>query len=184
LPQESINLIFTDPDYSSGSGKGYRELSQYGSRVLKPGAVMIVEAPHKYLYSVMAIMEIYGNPQDLHWRWLYSLLYTQGSQRRLRMGIRVMFKPLLCYSKGKWVNRGFVKDGFECAPMKKKRHKWQKNLDAYEYYIKRHTDPNDIVLDPFVGSGTTAIACRNLGRQFVVGDCDFKCCAKLAEELK
>ena len=37
--------------------------------------------------------------------------------------------------------------------------------------VKRHllhaTQPNDIVLDCFMGSGTTAIACKEIGRQFI-----------------
>lgn len=33
--------------------------------------------------------------------------------------------------------------------------------------IKLYSDPGDIILDPFMGSGTTAIAARKLGRQFI-----------------
>jgi site-specific DNA-methyltransferase (adenine-specific) len=29
------------------------------------------------------------------------------------------------------------------------------------------TNPNNIVLDPFMGSGTTGVACKNLGRNFI-----------------
>ncbi len=35
------------------------------------------------------------------------------------------------------------------------------------WFIKLFTKPGDIVLDPFVGSGTTAVAARSLGRRFV-----------------
>ena len=35
------------------------------------------------------------------------------------------------------------------------------------WFIELFTKPGDIVLDPFIGSGTTAIAARNLGRHFV-----------------
>lgn len=35
------------------------------------------------------------------------------------------------------------------------------------WFIKLFTNPNDVVLDPFMGSGTTAIACRNLNRHYV-----------------
>ena len=37
--------------------------------------------------------------------------------------------------------------------------------------IAATTDPGALVIDPFVGSGTTAVAAERLGRRFVVGDC-------------
>ena len=36
-----------------------------------------------------------------------------------------------------------------------------------EYLVKIHTNKNDIILDPFMGSGTTGIACMNTGRKFI-----------------
>lgn len=35
------------------------------------------------------------------------------------------------------------------------------------WFIKLFTEPGDIVLDPFIGSGTTAIACIELDRHFI-----------------
>ena len=40
-------------------------------------------------------------------------------------------------------------------------------LELPTWFIRLFTMPGDVVLDPFVGSGTTAIAARNLGRHFV-----------------
>lgn len=36
-----------------------------------------------------------------------------------------------------------------------------------EFFIKLFTQPGDVVLDPFIGSGTTAVPARRLGRRFV-----------------
>jgi site-specific DNA-methyltransferase (adenine-specific) len=49
-------------------------------------------------------------------------------------------------------------------------HPTQKPVALFEYLIRTYTEPGALVLDPFVGSGTTAIAARNLGRRFIVGD--------------
>ena len=36
-----------------------------------------------------------------------------------------------------------------------------------EYLIKTYTNENDLVLDCFMGSGTTGVACKNLNRNFI-----------------
>lgn len=46
-------------------------------------------------------------------------------------------------------------------------HEAQKPVGLVEYLIRLTTRENHIVLDPFMGSGTTAIACRNLNRRFI-----------------
>ena len=46
-------------------------------------------------------------------------------------------------------------------------HPTQKSLEAMEWVIERLTNENDIVLDPFIGSGTTGVACNNLNRYFI-----------------
>jgi len=184
FPAESAALFFTDPDYSEGSLLGFWLLAKQAPRILKQGGVLITEAPHKYLNAIQEVFQLHGGAQDLRWRWLYNFLFLEGAQRRLRMGIHVITKPLLCYSKGKWKNRGFVKDGLPVKPQKKVKHKWQKNLDGYLYFIERHTDEGDIVIDPFAGSGTTAFACRQLKRRFVVIDIDDQCCRQISEDLR
>jgi site-specific DNA-methyltransferase (adenine-specific) len=51
-----------------------------------------------------------------------------------------------------------------------KEHPTQKPLGLIEYLIESVSNVGDVILDPFVGSGTTAIAARNLGRNFIAGD--------------
>jgi DNA modification methylase len=36
-----------------------------------------------------------------------------------------------------------------------------------EYLISLCTNPNDIVFDPFMGTGTTGVACKSMGRKFI-----------------
>ena len=46
-------------------------------------------------------------------------------------------------------------------------HPTQKNIETMEWIIKRLTNEHDLVLDPFMGSGTTAIACLNTHRNYI-----------------
>ena len=49
-------------------------------------------------------------------------------------------------------------------------HPTQKPVALFEYLIRTYTQPGELVLDPCVGSGTTALAARNTGRHFICGD--------------
>ena len=46
-------------------------------------------------------------------------------------------------------------------------HPTQKPVALMEYLIKTYTNPSETVLDFTMGSGTTGVACANLGRQFI-----------------
>lgn len=48
-----------------------------------------------------------------------------------------------------------------------KLHTTQKPLALFERLIKASSNEGDTVLDPFMGSGTTGVACGNLGRNFI-----------------
>lgn len=46
-------------------------------------------------------------------------------------------------------------------------HPNQKSVAVCETFVKTYTKPGMLVVDPYMGSGTTGIACKNLGRDFV-----------------
>ncbi|HEX3683156.1 MAG TPA: site-specific DNA-methyltransferase [Bryobacteraceae bacterium] len=46
-------------------------------------------------------------------------------------------------------------------------HPTQKPLALFEYLIRTYSNPGDVVLDNCMGSGTTAVACMNTGRNFI-----------------
>lgn len=46
-------------------------------------------------------------------------------------------------------------------------HPTQKPVDLFEYLIRTYTNEGDVVLDNCIGSGTTAVACINTGRNFI-----------------
>jgi site-specific DNA-methyltransferase (adenine-specific) len=47
---------------------------------------------------------------------------------------------------------------------KNRFHPTQKSLALFEALVKKHSNPGDIVLDTFLGSGTTALAAKGCGR--------------------
>ena len=49
------------------------------------------------------------------------------------------------------------------------KHPTQKPLDLLKRIVLASTNENDVVLDPFCGSGTTGVACRNFGNRSFVG---------------
>ena len=56
---------------------------------------------------------------------------------------------------------------FSWDKQKSRLHPTQKPVAACEYFIATYTDKGDTVLDNCMGSGTTGVACRNLGRNFI-----------------
>jgi len=62
-----------------------------------------------------------------------------------------------------------------------KVHPNQKPVELFEFLIRSFTDEGAVVLDNCIGSGTTAIACLNTGRQFIGIELNAKYC-RLANE--
>lgn len=56
---------------------------------------------------------------------------------------------------------------FSWDKQKSRLHPTQKPVAACEYFIATYTDKGDTVLDNCMGSGTTGVACCNLGRKFI-----------------
>ena len=63
-------------------------------------------------------------------------------------------------------------------------HPNEKPLALMEHFVKVHTREDDIVLDPFVGSGTTAVACHNTFRRFVGFERDEVYCAMAKKRVE
>lgn len=54
-----------------------------------------------------------------------------------------------------------------CGGNERTEHPTQKPLKAIYPFIRYFSNKNDLILDPFAGSGTTAVAARNLDRNFI-----------------
>ncbi len=53
------------------------------------------------------------------------------------------------------------------SPPRERVHPNEKPLALVAEFIELHSSPGHTVLDPFMGSGTTGVACANLGRRFI-----------------
>ena len=56
---------------------------------------------------------------------------------------------------------------FSNASQKNKEHPTQKPVNLFRYLIKTYTQEGELVLDNCIGSGTTAVACKQLNRNFI-----------------
>jgi site-specific DNA-methyltransferase (adenine-specific) len=63
-------------------------------------------------------------------------------------------------------------------------HTTQKPLPLMLELVELFTDPGDLVLDPFCGSGTTGVACLRLGRRFIGVEKDATYAAVARERLE
>lgn len=77
-------------------------------------------------------------------------------------------------SKGKMTfNFGYQKDMHnfyecpQCEGNERTEHPTQKPLKLIKHLLQIHSNKNDIVFDPFFGSGTTAVAAKELNRRFI-----------------
>jgi len=93
--------------------------------------------------------------------------------------------------KGDRAMMGFIKrfpDLIDFVPSGENRylmkHPTQKSLEINKLFIQVSSNKNDIVLDPFVGSGTTAVACKQLGRNFICFEISKEYCDIANKRLK
>ena len=63
-------------------------------------------------------------------------------------------------------------------------HPTQKSLLLFEELVKKHSNEGDVVLDCFLGSGTTALAAHNTGRKFIGCELDEEYYKKMLNRLE
>lgn len=85
------------------------------------------------------------------------------------------------------LNEGYhLKSKFHISPINKAdkdlyEHPTIKPLDLVKRHIEHTTQPGDIVADFFIGSGTTAVAAKELGRRYLGFEIDEQWC-KIAKD--
>ena len=69
--------------------------------------------------------------------------------------------------KAKYINHIGTKTVLEIDNVKNRVHPTQKPLELIELLVLNSSDEGNCILDPFMGSFTTAVACINTNREYI-----------------
>ena len=76
-------------------------------------------------------------------------------------------------------------DDVMTSPAKDKNfHEWGQSFGGMKDIIERLTSPKDLILDPFLGGGTTGVATVLCGRNFIGVDLDQACVDTAANRIR
>ena len=163
IPGNSIDLIITDPPYGNEAVKLYEDLGQFAEYVLKDGGSLVTYAGQYTLLDVMNVL----NDAGLKYWWVLCSIEGSASTQILQRKVFSTWKPILWYVKGDKTNAiDFIRDSLK-TDMSKDLHEWEQPIDFVEKIIESLTVRNQVVLDPFMGSGTFGVAAHRLERNFI-----------------
>ena len=197
LPDNSIDLIVTDPPYktttrgcSGGTGGMLKtELSMQGKifennditpeeylpklyRVLKPKGHCYIMTNDKNLLDFMNAVEKskFNRYKNLIWRKntaITNMFYMDDREY-----------ILFCYKgKAKKINNCGTRTTIDAKNPRNKVHDTQKPIKLMKILIENSSKKGDIILDPFMGSCSTAIACIQTNRRYIgyeIGEKEYK----------
>ena len=166
IPKKSIDLVLTDPPYGIGYGS-----TSSSSRFFRPKTWDRSIPSHEIFEEMLRVGSrhvFWGGNYFAHilppsnawlvWHKNDGLLSLQFSDCEMAW--------TSCGTKSMVFNcrhRGFVKDSKEALVA----HPTQKALEVMKWCIELFSKPGDTILDPFMGRGTTGVACTMLGRHFI-----------------
>jgi len=186
-----VDLILTDPPYNISKKNNFHTMGQRGIdfgewdkgfdlylwidsavQLLNKNGSMIIFNDWKNLGNIARYAETLGMEIKDLFRWEKDNPIPRNRDRRYITDFEMAV--WLTKKKGKWTfNRH--SDTYERplfkAPLvggkEKTIHPTQKPISLMEHLLKIHSNEGDIILDPFMGSGSTGVACQNLDRNFI-----------------
>ena len=99
-----------------------------------------------------------------------------------KRSVNTFWKPLLWYVKGEY-DGYWQSDVFKSDANEKSHHEWQQSISGMDRIIERFSLPDQVVLDPFCGAGTTGVSAISQYRRFIGVDLDPKAIASSEERL-
>ena len=186
---KDIDLILTDPPYNVSTkdnhlwglrGRQGLDFGEWDAHSIEPAdwiplaagtlsenGSMIVFCGIRQAGCIIDAMEKSGLKFKDCIRWIKTNPMPRNRDRRYV----VDYEFAVWGAKGKWTfhrqNDTYDRPEIRCSYPAKRVHPTQKPVQLMEDLIRRHTNVGDTVLDPFMGSGTTGVACQNLGREFI-----------------
>ena len=193
LKVNSIDAIITDPPYNISRDNNFATMGRAGidfgewdkdfnltswikvaEPLLKKGGNIVIFNDWKNMTNITKSLEENGfEVKDLI-RWKKTNAMPRNRDRRFITDYEVAVWAVK--KGGKWTfNR--LSDTYEIpeivgglTPKSEKiegGHPTQKPIYVMKWLIERLTNEGDVVLDPFMGSGTTGVACKELNRNFI-----------------
>jgi DNA methylase len=168
---EPVDAIITDPPYVTADAvELYAALGDLALDCLKTGGVLAAMVWPPMLVDVVKALDRPG----LAYRWSIVWQFTaHNNTGNLQRRVYDMTKLVLLYHRGEMpADAPYLTDLVQATDAEKDLHVWQQDLGGFEWLIERLTWPGDLICDPFIGSGTTAVAALRKDRQFIGCDID------------
>jgi site-specific DNA-methyltransferase (adenine-specific) len=176
LPDRSVDLIITDPPYGDNIGYGRRNIRIQGNEhpLL---ALMVMSASYRVLKRNSNAYMFCGS-KHIGFLRAFFMSYTRFKIRDVVIwdkairgrgyGFRRQYECILVLEKGKprYRNPG-LPNLIRAARVGTLEHPHTKPLELIKTLLRQSSDEGDVILDPFLGSGTTVIAAHHLNRHYI-----------------
>ena len=168
VPDGTYDHIVTDPPYDEKAVAEWEALAETAARVLKPGGLLVA---YSGKYHLPDVYDALGRELDYYWQFIVK--HSGAGARVWPRNIRTNYKPIIVYAKPPVEKLdGLGHDVIEGAGVEKDAHDWQQAEAEAVGLLEQLTEPNDYILDPMCGSGTTGVAALGAGRRVHLIDRD------------
>lgn len=165
LPDNAVGLIFTDPPYLGATfEQAYSTLAHHAPRILKPSGFLVMYCPQFYLNRIMRIFE---DAPGLSYFWTVAQLNSGAKTVVWARKVICGWKPILIYQKSPIAPVENIFLDVVSGARAKQFHQWEQSIQEALHLISRLTQPGDLVLDPYTGSGTSLLAAKLLNLSYL-----------------